>query len=757
MANATPTVDQKEPGIRKVYSPEGEEAQILKHVYDRYWRMRDSRNGSQGGYYNIEGDWDKWERQWNAYRPPKDADDWRSNIYIPLTTSIIEAQLSEVVEQDPIPWAVGRSSKDIPKAAVINACMQFSFDNGKFNLALFDILKDAFICGTGIGQEYYWREEREIKDKDGKKQRMVEFDDCYLEPVRLWDFFIDEVARGFTGPYAAQDCIRRYIMDYDDFRTFFQGKWDPMGNAELVKPGGDTNYYEFYIPPDRIEHSRQVEVLWYWNKPSDLLSIVANDVNVFYDANPYKHKQLPFVRAIDIKRPHQFYGKGECEILESLQDEINTLRRMTIDRNHLDIDKPVFVNDTLTLEDEDTIARPHGIIPVGDVSGIKFAEYSDIPASVFQQLNMLNDDKVRITGMDERQQSVAGSGTATEASILKEATLKRMNMKMWHMKNDTLIDIGRLRVENILQFYTQPKLEKILNDKQMQDAQAMGRLVKQNGQNYEANYRNVRLIDQQFGLNPDTQEPEITPSKGFTFFEALPEYFLPEKGGYDIIIKGTESIPLSKPLMQQKADEMYDRLVKNPAIDISKLSSYLLKSRDLDPDDFIKAPQGQPGQPGQGQQPGQPGQPGQQGGQQGLIQGQGLQKIIDLAGIENSEMLKGNKIGPTPFAPVAHTQVHLEFMKSKDFKESKDPKILQIFATHVMGEIMAQHARQAQGNPGQPPGGADVGQAPAPAGGSPAGNQPSSGADVGATMNQVLPGMIQGGADTQNVSGAQQQ
>ena len=760
MANSTPTIKQKEPSIRKVYNPKGEEKDILEHVYNRYWRMRDARNGSQGGFYNIEGDWDKWEKQWNSYRPPKDQDDWKSNIYIPLTTSIIEAQLSEVVEQSLMPWVVERGSKDQGKAAVVNAMLNFSWYNAKSNIALFDILKDALILGTGIGQEYYWRQERDIREEKGNKIvkiRVTEFDDCYLEPVRIWDFFIDEAARSFTGPYGAQDCIRRYIMDYDDFRTFFQGKWDPNGNAELVKPGGDTNYYEFYIPPDRIEHSRQVEVLWYWNKPDDILSIVANDINVFFKPNPYKHKQLPFVRAIDVKRPHQFYGKGECELLESLQDEINVLRRMTIDRNHLDIDKPVFVNDTLTIEDEDTIARPHGVMPVGDVNGIKFAEYGDIPASVFQQLNMLNDDKVRITGMDERQQSVAGSGTATEASILKEATLKRLNMKMWHIKNDTLIDIGRLRVENMMQFYSQPRLEKILNDKQMQDAQDMGRLVKQNGQSYQANYRNIRLSNQQFNLDNATGEVQILPSKGNSFFEALPEYFLPEHGGYDLQYKGTESIPLSKPLGQQKADEMYDRLIKNPAIDPAKLAEYELKSRDLDFEDFVK--QGGPPQPGQDQGQGQQGQgqPPQQGqqpqGPQGLLQGAGLQKIVDLAGTENAEMMKGNPIKPTPFAPVVHTQVHIKFMESDNFKKQANQKVLQNFTNHVTGEIAAQKQRE-QGGQGQPMPQGAVGQ---PSSGGMGGqtNPPSN--DIGASMNQVLPGMVQGGGDTQNVSGAQSQ
>jgi hypothetical protein len=749
----TPKLDRQEPSIRKVYVPKGKELDTLKHTYDRYYQMKDNRDGTTGPY-NYEGDWDKWEKQWNAWRPVKDADDWKSNIYIPITTSVIEAELSEVIEMNLRPWVVERGQEDSEKAKVMNAIIDYTWEKAKSDVALFDMIKDAFIFGTGIGMEYYWKQPRTIKDDKGKDQKILEYDDCYLEPVRLWDFYVDERARDFSGPYGAQDCIRRYVMDYDDFRNFFENDiWNTFGNVSLVKPGGDTNYYEFYQPPERMEHDREVEVLWYWNKPDDLLSIVANDVLVTAKPNPYKHKQLPFVRILDVKKPYQFYGKGEAELLESLQEENNTLRRMIIDRNHLDIDKPILVSDTLTIEDEDTITRPHGVIPVGDVNAIKVMEYNDIPQSVFKSLDLLTDDKVRVTGMDERQESVSTAGTATEAAILKEQTIKRINMKMWQLKNDAIIDIGRLRVENIMQFYSQPKLQEILGEDEAAKAEADGTLVKANGKKYQATYRNIRLKDQKMQMNEQTQKPELIPTKGTGFFDAKPEFFLPEHGGFDIKFAATESIPLSKPLKQQKIDEMYDRLSRNPSVDPWALAEAVIKSRDLDPDKF-KAKQAPPQQGGKGQKQGQ-GQPQQQDqGQQGTPIN--LKKIVDLAGVENAEMMQGKKIGPTPYAPVVHTEIHIEFMKSDNFKQNAPHKVTQLFANHVMGELAAQKLRGGQGQPsglqqeGQGGQGGDMTGAGA--------TMASSGGELNASANpNVAPGQIQGGGDTQNISGAQSQ
>ena len=678
--------------IRDSYNPTDEkQLEIRKHVYTRLGQMKDARA-------EYDKDWDKWMRQWDSTRIERKADDWKSNIKIPMTSSIIESMLSELNNQELKPWVLPRGSEDEGKATVMNAILEYTWDTAKSDVALMEIIKDALIFGTGIGQEYFWREPRTLKDEKGNDTKVLEYDDCYLEPVKLEDFYIDEKARAFSGPYGARDCIRRYIMDYDDFRTFFTGeKWDPFNVAQYVKPGGDTNYYEFYKPSERLDHSHEVEVLWYRSKPDDLLAIVANDVLVKAGPLPDRHKQLPFVKVGDIKRPHKFYDKGESELLESLSDENDVLRRMVIDRNHLDIDKPILVSDTLTMEDEDAIARPHGIIPVGDVNSVKPLEYSDVAGSVFKSLELIGDDKVRVTGMDERQMSVQKAGTATEAAILKEATLKRLGLKIWQIKNDTLVDLGRLRVSNIMQYYSQPKLQEVVGEEAVARAQAAGVLIAKDGKNFKKSYRSIRLQDQKMEID-QTRTPKIQPSRGTSFFDAKPEFFMPTHGGYDIRYKASSDLPISKPLEQQKADEMYDRLATNQTVDQWKLAEYLIKSRGKSPEDFkAQAP-----------------------GQRDEIS---LQKMIDLAGMENDEMLRGNEVGPTPYAAPVHTEQHIAFIKSEKFKTEVTPedseKILQLFSNHIMGETTAQEARgEGSGAPanmnggGQPP--VDNGGAPMP-------------------------------------------
>ena len=703
----------EEPKIRLEYNPEEKEHNEIQKVYTRFREMADTRA-------KFEPGWNKCEKNYQGYRPEKENDDWSSDIVIPLTSSIIEAELSEIITQSLKPMIIERGSEDSSKALVMRHLYDYSWELGKADMEMFDILKSALVKGTGIGQEYYLKQPRVIKTvRDGKEveEMVYEYDDCYLEAIKLEDFYPDDKGRGFFGPNGCRDCIRRYIMNIDDFKTFFQGQWDPQDRAKYVKPGGDTNFYEFYKPPTGINTSKDVEVLWYWNKPEDRLIVVANDVRVVSMPNPYKHKQLPFARAVDIKDPHQFYGRGEAHLLESIQEELNTLRRQIIDRNHLDIDKPMLVSDKLTLDDEDTIAEPHKMIPVSDVNQVKPLEYGDISNSVFKSIEMLQEDAIRQTGMDVRMQSMSPSSrtTATEAAILKEATLRRLQLKIWLLKRDFMVDIGRLRVANIMQYYSEPKMTKIVGERgseyyksQVSKAQQEGKLVTkgkgEKQENFIANYRNIRLKDK--ALEEKNGMIEEIPSKGYTFFEAKPEFYLPTHGGFDIRYEATSDIPLSKPLMIQQKSEMYDRLANNPTIDPWVLAKKYLSANDEIADDYRVKPQGQETSP----------------------ESEDLQKLVDLAGQENQGMMNGEKIGPTPYSSPAHTEIHIEFMKSEDFKKLASEEVLQIFSDHVTGELMAQGQRsgesglQTQGQPEQSTGPNMTSQLPNPTGGAVQGN-----------------------------------
>lgn len=726
------------PEIRSIYKPSKEEERVIKHVYDRYHSMKDNPKRQA-----IVKEWDKAEANWDqAEYEDHDYEDWQAKYFVPLTTGIVEDILEEMVDQSPQPIILPLSEEDRPKATVMRHAFEYTWDVADGDVELEDVLKDTLIYGTGFAQEYYWKDRRlvkslaEISKKDNKKVKkyneteIFEYDDCYMECVSPYDLFFDENARTINrGPYKARDAIRRYVMNIEDFKMFFSGDvWNPLDNVKYVKAGGDTNYYSHYKPPEDIDKSDDVEVLWYWaRRPEDWCIVMANDVPIVIGPNNYKHKQIPFAMTYDIKRPHQLYHKGEPKLLEDIQKEVNVMRRMITDRNHLDIDKMWLISNNETYAEEDTRARPHGTIRVDDPANYKPVEYGDIPTSVNLSLGEVYKDAVRVTRWNDRFQQSQTPITATDAAIRKEEMIKSVKAKLRRLEKGFLVDIGRMRTANIIQFYSQPRLEKIVGEagskeyiNLIEEAKKKGVYQEVDNTGFTQNYRDIMVKDRQLIPNERGEIVE-QPTKGYSFFEMKPEMFVPvSRGGYRIKFKAGSTMPISKPLMAKQTQDAVSMLMPlataGVGYDPIKLGDDLLRSLDKTPEDYHID------------------QPKQD------IESARAEALINIASMENEQITKGSPIPQlgTPYATPAHTMIHIGYLKSNKAKQMPEQNY-RALTKHAMGEITAQTSR------------GDVtsltgDQAPATAnGGATAPQAGSSPPNDMATMN---PDMPQGGEQT---------
>jgi len=730
-----------EPKIRKYYKPSDAEEKSIEHVYDRFRSMRDNPLRQE-----AVKQWDAGEMAWDQYeKQDEKLEEWQAKYYVPLTTSTVEQILSEMVDQSPQPILLPLSNEDKPRATVMKHVFNFTWETADGDDELENTLKDCLIYGNGFVQEYYWKDRRLIrtlvgmeKGEKGKKlpkyneTEIFEYDDCYMENVSPYELYFDEVARTINrGPYKCRDAIRRYIMKLDDFKTFFSGDvWDQFNNVRYVRPGGDTNWYSYYQPPNDVDKSDEVEVLWYWSRsPNDSLRIVANDVLIKDGPNPYKHKQIPFAMTYDVKRPHKFYHKGEPKLLESIQKELNIIRRMITDRNHLDIDKMFLVGRNETFSEDEVISRPHGFIRVDDPSNYKPIEYNDMPASVGLTLGEINKDATRVTGVNDRFSIGATPITATDAAIKKEQMMQSIKAKLRRLENGLLIDVGRMRVSNIIQFYSQPKLEQIVGDagvKEFADlnleAQKAG-YIQIDGKVYKKSYRNIRIEDK--ALQPDVRgQIQEIPQKGYSFFDLKPEYFVPvARGGFQIRFKAGSTMPVSKALMVKQTQDAVTQLMPLATAGIGydpvKLGDELLESLDKDPQDYkLEQPEKDVTQARE-------------------------ELLINLASTENEQVTKGAPIPQmgTPYATAAHTKIHLAYMRSPKGKAMPE-QAFKLLSKHAMGEITAQEMRgDVASMTGQelPNANTATGTTQPSAGSSPPYNE---------TAKAINPSMIQGGGDT---------
>ena len=250
------------PKINTHYKPSDREQEMRKWVYQRKQQMEDAPERQRA--LKV---WEAGEKQWEQYRKEKEEWEWQSDYYVPLTTSIVESILADEIEQLPRPLILPRGAEDLHRTRVMQAIFEYSWDVANGDDEMMKIMRGTLIHGTAIAQEYYLRDKRMVRDivglldkKNKRKQRdfmgdereIVEYDDVMMEWVDPRDVLVDESATDFNrGVKKARDCIRRYIMNYRDAKNFFKGDptWDHLNNFRFVKPGGDTNYYQYYKPP----------------------------------------------------------------------------------------------------------------------------------------------------------------------------------------------------------------------------------------------------------------------------------------------------------------------------------------------------------------------------------------------------------------------------------------------------------------------------------------------------------------------------
>lgn len=662
--------DNEKAKIKQKYNPPEQIQETRKAVYKRYTDMKNGRfvNGA-----NLEDKWLRWEKQYESWRPPKR--NWQSNIVPPFTPTIVERALAELVGQTVRPRVTGRGEEDKYKAKLINYLVDYNWMIARTDLEMEKILRNMLVLGKGIAQEDYWIDKREVQIlkkldlskniEEYEKKTIFDYNDLYTENVPLIDFFIDPNADSINvGKKKAKDVIRRYVIDYDMFMEAFKGSiWDQFGATEYVKPGTASDYFQFYQPPRGI-NGNEVELLFYWGRTFDKFVITANDVVIRDNPNPYNHKQLPFAEVSDVDRLQGFWAKGEPELLESVQDELTTLRRMRIDRQHIDIFKPTFISNREIFEEDENIVHPNAFIPLDDPSSVRFPEYSDVNPSAYREEEQLKEDGRQVTGI----MNPASTGTATGDAISKEDTMKTLQKKIWKVSNQLVYELVRLKVPNMVQFYSADNVANIL------------------GEAETTKYRRIMTTNVALEVGRDGRLIEKQ-ARGDHFFDVTPDMVTPQYGSFNLIMDAEPKLPLSKPLRQQKVKEWAESPTIASAIevgyyDIGKVADVISEEFEFDPEKFKVDPTADPASPVDEEQ------------------------LFEIANRENEIMLKGISVPGTAYAPRSHTDIHLSFMGSDQFKQvaNADPRVTEAFSKHVLMEEQAQQARtsaQPQGTLGQ--------------------------------------------------------
>ena len=608
----------------KIYKPSEQEKKVLADSYKDFNNARDQRE-------HVDKNWEAFEKQWEGYYADEleDADrssssEYRSNVWVPMTYWLTMTAMTEIVQQDPTLTMLPSSKEDEVFAKIMEEIAAATLDKGNFLIEWYKLCMNAGIFGTGFLYEYYRCDSRVIKElseydpKTNKfeytKKKISEYEDVYAESFSPYHAYPDPKATSMDN---CRYFFRRFIHGENDFKAKYKDKFK---NVDYVKGAGrsldenvDWEWWDTtglnYLEDD------QIETLWGWDKVEDRMVVMANGVLLTEPDMPipYKHKQIPIISMPWVMRPNRFWGKGMCEMLEKLQYERNVSRNLALDQARLNILKVFFVNAEEGITPDQLQLKPGLAISVkGDPRNAVYPlEYSDLKSSYFKLDEMTDQDSVRATGIAPELTGVSKAETATQASIMKEATLKRMQLQILMYYKDSLTRFGRLRVHNIQQFYKDPiKVEAVVGE--------------DDTEYYVRQYREIRMKNKALGYDGENvtmqRNPEI--DEEYSYFQTIPELLMNEKTGeyynFDIKVNIESGIKVSKALQQEKERDLFELMRDDPTIDQTKLKEGYLKSLDKTPEDYIveqpMMPPGMEGMPPGASPMGGPPPPGAQQG-----------------------------------------------------------------------------------------------------------------------------------------------
>lgn len=390
---------------------------------------------------------------------------WRSNLFIPKTFEIVETIAPRIAQAQKTFKTLPVEGMDVDNSEAYTDLLKFQFQKTNMESIIEEWVKETLIYGTGVVKVTWGADDMPNP-----------------EVVDIYDFFIDPKARFLEE---AKYVIHRVMRDIDDLES--NPNYDKKTIEKLKKAYADKKSAS--DSPDRLERlsisgtsaedsSRmRFEVLEYWGKfddgdgMKDYLIVVADGELLRCDENPYA-SGMPFVAVRDQIIPHEFYGIGEIEPVESLQNEINDVRNQRMDNVKLNLNNMWKVLPGGVQFEDELVSRPGGVIHMTRQDGVVPLEKQPIDSSAFTEESIIKSDMERTTGANSAMSGalVSPMGGNTGGVINRTATAyqgainqgdKRFNGKINQIKIG-LIKVGRKFLELDQQFMDKETAIRIL-------------------------------------------------------------------------------------------------------------------------------------------------------------------------------------------------------------------------------------------------------------------------------------------------------
>ncbi len=467
----------------------------------------------------------RWEKYYKLYRSyvKKVKGDWRSKMFIPISFWIVETIAPRLVAQLPKFLVNPIGPEDVGSAQGMEKLLEWATTNARPDLYVEMVkqMKSALKYGTGIVKTRYVTDERvahrrvpdmrEVKTMqdqpvtgpDGlpllneqgdvvtervevslgfapvgmktERYKFEAYDGPVAEWVDIWDFWpAPEAADIETARYVIQRSFQplKYIQ-----KRIAEGTYQLLEGLEIgVGDTVDTDQ-ALAIRLGLIEQSgdlsdatrKNVELLEFWTDDGRVITMANRTAIIRHADNPFNHGEKPYARIVDHLVEGEFWGVGELEYLEGLQDLQNSLVNQRIDNVRIANNQMFVVNESAITDMDDLVFRPGGVIRTnGQMLPTEVLEPLSVPDVTQGAMNEaeVNERTIeKASGVSSYQQGVdspSQTDTATGVNAMMEAGATRFGLKVRMAELMGNRTIARHFGSMIQQFTSQEKTVRIL-------------------------------------------------------------------------------------------------------------------------------------------------------------------------------------------------------------------------------------------------------------------------------------------------------
>lgn len=432
---------------------------------------------------------ERWLRYYKAYRSyvaPRKPGQWKSQVWMPISFYVIETILPRLAAQLPSAVVNPIGPEDVLPAKTMEEVLHWAEDKSELFIEQVKAVKSSLVYGTGVMKINYKEKKgyniveepvmeettSEVatgqKDVDGGdimqtvpvgvqpvldengmpktetvRSEYFTYQGPVAEAVDIDDFFPDPIASDVED---ARYVIHRVYRDRDHLENMFR-------RGEYKRPPEDA--WESYLTeyasmkrsneiglsgdaiPDRERDLFPILELWTDRFCVSILGERGDGILLRAIRNPYGHGEKPFIRIVDHLVPHEFWGVGELEPLEGIQDTLNAIWNARIDNVKIALNKMFAVVMDYMIDPNDLVVRPGGVIrmreglPLNQV--FQEIDMGDITSDAYSEVQELEREAEKASGVSPYQtgqDSPAYNRTATGVALISEQGNTRFSFKI---------------------------------------------------------------------------------------------------------------------------------------------------------------------------------------------------------------------------------------------------------------------------------------------------------------------------------------